>query len=116
MIGAISQANSTWEIYSMDKEDGMKLLGCFGLIALLVLNVILTGWVLSILWAWFIVPVFSAPALSIPYALGVALVVGMMTHQPNRAKDERKWYEIIAHELGDPIVILVMGYIIRLFV
>ena len=35
------------------------------------------GYVLSVLWAWFIVPLFGLPALSIPLAIGLMVIVSM---------------------------------------
>ncbi|ULR87407.1 hypothetical protein [Comamonas sp. B21-038] len=34
-----------------------------------------SGFTLSVLWGWFVVPVFSLPALSVAQAYGIALVV-----------------------------------------
>lgn len=49
---------------------------------------VLSGWALSLLWAWFIVPTFGAPALSIPLAAAMALVASYLTHQVD-IKDDR---------------------------
>jgi len=48
---------------------------------IMVVSCLLRGWVLSILWRWFMVPTLGLPALSVPQAIGIALVVGMLTHQ-----------------------------------
>jgi hypothetical protein len=42
---------------------------------------IINGWVLSLLWLWFIVGIFGLPALSIPQAIGISLIVGFLTPQ-----------------------------------
>ena len=47
---------------------------------IMVVSCLLRGWVLSILWRWFMVPTLGLPALSVPQAIGIALVVGMLTH------------------------------------
>jgi len=53
----------------------MKALLVFiGAVALIVLSVMWYGYVLSIVWAWIIVPTFNAPTLSVPVAMGVASV------------------------------------------
>ena len=39
------------------------------------------GYVLSILWKWFMVPLFHLPALNIPFAMGLALIVFLLTQR-----------------------------------
>jgi hypothetical protein len=48
-------------------------------IGLLVLNTIAEGFVLSILWSWFMVTTFGLPAISIPVAIGISLLVSVTT-------------------------------------
>ena len=58
----------------------MEAIGKFVVgIVLLVFSVIVRGYTISILWSWFIVPVFNAPGLGIMQAVGVSLVVGVFT-------------------------------------
>lgn len=59
-------------------------------IVLTVLGAIWSGYVLSILWGWFIVPTFNLPALSIPLAIGIALVISYVTHQTNFDKKKEE--------------------------
>ncbi len=39
------------------------------------------GWVLSVLWRWFAVPVFHLPPITISVGVGLALIAGLLTHQ-----------------------------------
>lgn len=55
--------------------------GSVGIFVILILNSLINGWALSLLWQWFIVPVFSAPVLSLGQAIGVAMVVSFLTYQ-----------------------------------
>jgi hypothetical protein len=41
---------------------------------------ILRGWVLSILWSWFVVPM-GAPVVGITHAIGISMVVSFLTYQ-----------------------------------
>ena len=41
---------------------------------------LLRGWAVMTLWAWFVVPL-GAPALTIWHAVGVSLIVGLLTYQ-----------------------------------
>lgn len=50
------------------------------------------GYVLSILWGWFIVPTFEAPTLSVGYAIGFTMIVSYLTHPINLfKKDNKEW-------------------------
>lgn len=63
---------------------------------IMVYTVLMNGWALAKLWAWFIVPTFSAPPLSIPAAIGVSLVVSYLTfHAKTDDKDEEDWVDIL---------------------
>lgn len=77
------------------------------------------GYVLSVLWTWFLVGPFGWPSLSIPHATGIALIVGFLTHQDTAAKDERdKWEKITAAivlTLVAPALALFSGWIVKAF-
>lgn len=82
-------------------------------IALGVVATILQGFVLKVLWGWFFVPL-GAPAITIPLALGVALTVGMLTHQSTKGDDE-DWPEKLAGAFAGPLIVLLFGWVIRGF-
>jgi hypothetical protein len=84
-----------------------------GLLILATLTII-RGWVLCKLWIWFAVPTFNLPVLSIAQALGVSLIVGMLTlHQmPKNDKGIGKSLVTAAFYYG---ITLVVGYIVHLF-
>lgn len=85
-------------------------------IGLIAASSILNGWVLSILWGWFLVPIFGLPPLSIPQAIGVYLVVGFLTKQMDTTKDEYldRSKMIVATFLW-PAVAWVIGAIVKGF-
>ncbi len=63
------------------------ILGKFvSVLALLVFSSIFNGYALSILWGWFMVPVFHLPQLSLVPAIGISMVVGYLTQQSPEAK------------------------------
>ena len=75
------------------------------------------GWALSILWGWFMVPVFHLPTLRIPTALGIATVIGMLTEHVNWQKDDPEYdsmTKVFAGILG-PMLCLLFGWIVKLF-
>ena len=70
------------------------------------------------LWAWFIVPIFGLAPLKMPAAFGIALLVGLWTHQYHGHKDERSWKEKLSEAIGlliSPWFILLCGYICHHF-
>lgn len=89
-----------------------------GALALVFAGALWSGYVLSILWSWFMAPIFSLPMLSIPQAIGVALVIGYLTKQSksNLKKDEnhesyKDWVEMLL----SPAAALLVGWIVKQF-
>lgn len=60
----------------------MKTIGFIAIgISAAIASTIWSGYVLSIIWAWFIVSVFELPNLSIASAIGLSIVIRFMTYQ-----------------------------------
>ena len=82
---------------------------------------ILNGYVLTILWGWFIIPTFHLPPLSIPAAIGIAMVASYLTHQyaPDVEEKERSTGEKILRTaltiVLRPVSVLGIGYIVHLY-
>jgi len=90
-------------------------------IILAILGIILQGWVLSILWSWFIVPLFGLPMLSVSSAISIAIIVGLITHQYNdldlKGKSIGEWVGCaISHSIFGPLLVLFIGWIVTLFI
>ena len=77
----------------------------------------LSGWALSLLWSWFIVTAFALPALSIPQALGLSLVVGYMTMQIREDDKKREWADVLlrglVHGTAKPLTALAFGLALK---
>lgn len=87
-------------------------------IAIATLGSIWRGYVLSVLWAWFIVTTFGAKPLSIAAAIGVSCVVGFLTKQYKPSpKDTRpageQWTDLSMMIFGGPAGVLLFGYIVK---
>lgn len=96
-------------------------LTCVGAIVMFLLALtvypFLYGWALSVLWGWFVVPVFGAPQITVWYAYGLTLVAAMITGQTARVNGENKkaeWSTVIATMLS-PLVIVFIGWIIHTY-
>jgi len=84
-------------------------------------NTIINGYVLSVLWGWFIKPLFNAPGLSIPAAIGLIMIVELFKSVTNYANDDGLAISdiVIIVEFLDmlkAILILVIGYIVSLYI
>lgn len=97
------------------------LIVIFGAIAMIfgvmALGVIINGYVLSILWVWFLVPL-GLPILSVAHAIGVAMVTSWLTYQyrPSTQEDKDKALEGLAIALiVRPLSALGIGYIVKQF-
>ncbi len=97
------------------------LLAVVGFPAILALSAMWRGYVLSILWGWFIVPFFGAPAISVPVAIGVSLLVAMLTNHKtgNEAEKEEaaaaRFASAIVFAFIGPAIYLLLGWIVTKF-
>lgn len=80
------------------------------------LIVILRGFVLTVLWGWFVVTTFGLPELSLPAALGVALVAQFLIYHPYRKPEESTSSERIGRAVGYNLFALGIGWIVHLFI
>jgi hypothetical protein len=102
----------------------MKVLGyVFATISVMVIGVTLSGFVLSILWSWFISPSFNVDDISVPVAIGISMIVSYMTYQDDSKSDTNKskeYSEILTEyagkSLGRPLFALLFGWIVTLFI
>src|SRR5690606_19739412 len=97
----------------------------FGYISAFVVTIVLanlySGFALSVLWRWFVVPSLGAPPLTIGYAIGIATVVGYLTQPWKRSKKEENtdWDRLLAEgvgvAIGKPTFALLFGWVVTLF-
>lgn len=97
-----------------------QLLGIFvlfcGIVGVVAAGAAWGGYVLTILWGWFVTPQFNLPALSIPVAIGLDLVAGLLTHQyVPRSSDKKKQYEPLFFLFAAPAVALLVGWAVKQF-
>lgn len=101
----------------MEKAIGYALatvLGIVGVVALVALQSLWSGYVLHVLWAWFIVPTFGAPPLTIAAAIGLMTVLGAMQGARRYKKDD-EFGKTIALSFMAPLLSLGVGFIVRLY-
>ncbi|MEM7209586.1 MAG: hypothetical protein AAF434_17335 [Pseudomonadota bacterium] len=82
----------------------------------LLVSTIVTGFVISVLWGWFVAPTFGVPELSIPIAIGLAMVVSYFTYQHDAQSKEVDWGRTVGFLIARPIVALGFGWLVFQFV
>jgi hypothetical protein len=87
------------------------LLG-LGFIVLLVVSSIWSGYVLSILWSWFMVTTFGLPELSIPQAIGLSLILGYFHRATTKEQDPAAALAVV---LVSPLIFLMIGWVVKGF-
>lgn len=94
-----------------------KLLTIIGAIIILSPVAIWRGYVLSLLWLWFIVPTFNAPVLSVAVAMGVSVIAGLFTANLSKSKEDEESDLPYTFFVGliTPALSLLFGYLISVF-
>lgn len=73
------------------------------------ISAIINGWALLHLWQWFIVPL-GVPSLTLSWAIGISLVVGLLTNHNYPKKGEESDTSQVAYMIFlRPILALVVG-------
>ena len=91
--------------------------------ALMVIATILSGFVIQIMWGWFITPLFDIYPPTIAQAIGLSLFVGAMRPSAASAKSEtgkdtsalESVFTAAFVTIGQPLILLFLGYIVTLF-
>jgi len=84
------------------------------LLILLIPLMIMSAFTLTVLWDWFVVTTFQLPALRIPQALGLGLIVSYFTM--NRTTDPSKDFsDVMVDAITKPFVFLGLGWVVHLF-
>lgn len=84
-----------------------------GLIVMLLM--LYQGFILKLLWLWYVVPAFGFAPLKLVVAIGLGMIVGLLTlqHIPRSEEDQVRAF---LFELYTPSLILVFGWIFSHFV
>jgi hypothetical protein len=82
-----------------------------------ILSMVLNGLVVSILWGWFVVPALNAPAITIPIAIGLCSVAGLMLPlmEPPKEADSEPIWVLLLMSFGRSLSALGFGALVHLF-
>ena len=72
--------------------------------------VILRGWVLTQLWAWFVTPTLGLPALGVAAAIGLSLIVGHFSGSGSSESDP-DFGKILLKGIFQAVFFLFFGWI-----
>jgi hypothetical protein len=61
-----------------DDSPGAIGVGCVAIILLIPVGILMTGFVISRLWEWFMVPL-GVSAITLPHAYGLTILVGLLS-------------------------------------
>lgn len=106
----------------MKSEDSSKI--AFGCLTFLVLPPFIAwrSFVITKLWAWFVVAQFDAKPLTMPVAYGLCLAVMVImpklrdSDDPSLRTSAEKFASMITSAAVGPAVALVVGWIVRGFI
>lgn len=84
-----------------------------GVVILVTVLTCLRAFVLLKLWAWFIVPLFGLPPLTIPYAIGISLIVGSFFLNTKKQDDSNVFW---VSAIVSPLITLFIGWIVHMFI
>ena len=86
--------------------------------AFVLLNVVVHGWALTLLWNWFAVPFAHAPTLSLPMGIGLtalsAVILGQRGIYGPKDPEEKPAVRIL-NPLVRPLIAVLIGWIARGF-
>jgi hypothetical protein len=97
----------------------MALAIILGVLGTVVLMALFRAFVFTYLWGWFIVPL-GAPHIGIAHAMGLALIVGLLTARPDLEDHEgeaaKRFGKAISQGVIGALVVWGMGFILHLIV
>ena len=95
------------------KELGTIVSGIGAIVGLSILR----GWVISIMWSWYMVPVFGLPQVNVPLAIGISLTGQLMlpnNHQ--KSEDIPDPVKVVVNFALLSLICLLMGYVTKFWI
>lgn len=72
------------------------------------------GLALMLLWEWFMTITFGLPAISFAQAVGIGIIINILTHQ-HIPRDDDKTIEMMYATMLLPLFAIIIGWIVHLF-
>ena len=85
----------------------------------MIISLIVSGFVVLKLWAWFIVPIFEAQPLRLVEAIGLMFFINYLKAKYDKEADKDKFWEQFATNFASVIIYagfaLLAGWVVSLF-
>ena len=88
-------------------------------ILVLVSEILIHAWTLTILWGWFVSATFSVPQISVPASVGITLMAKLVTGFYTKfyiEDSKREILEKLTISFLAPICVLVFAWVVHFFV
>jgi len=95
--------------------------GVVAFVAIIAFRSVWSGYVLSVLWGWFIAPMFHLPQLSVVAAIGLMVIVSYLTWHVDMDKPPTKdsWGDKFGKDICvavmKPLFMLSFGWVVHFF-
>lgn len=74
----------------------MKVLGyIFATLIVMAIAAPVNGYMISVLWGWFMVPIFNLPVIGVFQAIGLAYVAAALTYQTKEQDKDKSYGELL---------------------
>jgi hypothetical protein len=96
-------------------EELFSIVGLFASCAALT---IWSGYVLTLLWRWFMLPIFHLPTLGLPQAIGLSAIVALLTQRSSYREKKLEGVHLraaIYNSFLHGLVILFIGWVAKRF-
>ena len=93
-------------------------------LGIMTLTAVAEGWVITVMWDWFVVPQWGVQSLPIPIAIGLALLINLVAvpyqkgayagldPEEKKVKARSDFFMMVLR----PFMVLGVGYVVHLFV
>lgn len=99
-----------------------KIVGTIAYVAIICAGIAVNGFVFTVLWGWFIVPVFAVPVVTVTQAIGVSVFVAFVRNKRFSEPDDKRafspewWAFVISESLFRPVWVLIISVVVYFFV
>jgi hypothetical protein len=110
-------------LYDSMQDATITFTSAVGSVAVFVLKMAITilfgAWAFCVLWGWFVVPAFHAPAMTMPLAIGLDMVSFHFRSSPSASASQKRTKgeeraDFIARSILIPAWALLVGYVVHL--
>ena len=116
-VGSKLVNGAAWIAVSIAVAFGLGVIG-LGIAG----TMILRGWALSTLWGWFVAPVFALPTLGMAQAIGITMIVALMTpikanekERNDKPASKKTFLKSLLTNCSVVLLILGVGWIVKHF-